>query len=197
MIRAVRIRSESLMWPLAETGPFSPSKPRKSRAHASLPTRSTDSIPLDNPVAWLFLLRAPSNSASFGRAPFMLAVPTTFPSPLAAWDLRSLPFPSFHARRRNRSAAFSASTRASRPLPCGAGSDTSFSTAVSRGHGRLATSPAPWRHGAPLLSRHAGPLRVSGPSQKDWPALALAIQRISSASPEKAQLDLGSRGQLL
>ena len=53
--------------------------------------------------------------------------------------------------------AFLAPCLTLRRLPCGAGSDTSFSAAVSRGHGRLARSPAPWRHGAPLLSRHTGP----------------------------------------
>ena len=49
-----------------------------------------------------------------------------------------------------------------------------FSTAVSRGHGRLATSPAPWRHGAPLLSRHPGPSGFPVPPKKigqhlPWP----------------------------
>ena len=65
-----------------------------------------------------------------------------------------------------------------RRSPCGAGSDTSFSAAVSRGHGRLPTSPAPWRHGAPLLSRHAGPSGFLVPHKKVWPSVAQAAERI-------------------
>lgn len=44
-------------------------------------------------------------------------------------------------------------------------SGTPFSACVSHGHGRLATTPAPWRYGALLLLGIA--LRVCGPSKKD------------------------------
>ena len=74
--------------------------------------------------------------------------------------------------------AFLAPCLTFRRLPCGAGSDTSFSAAVSRGHGRLPTSPAPWRRGAPLLSRHAGPSGFLVPHKKVWPSVAQAAERI-------------------
>src|SRR5215472_15459557 len=52
---------------------------------------------------------------------------------------------------------FSTSAIVFRQLRYEVGSDTSFSAVVSLGHCRLATPPAPWRHGAPLLSHGAGP----------------------------------------
>jgi len=42
-----------------------------------------------------------------------------------------------------------------------------------------------------------GTLRVSGPSQKDWPSFALAAELSFSVPPEKADLGLGSRHHLL
>jgi len=107
----------------------------------------------------LLLSCARSSSTILGhKRPFSPAPAPTSPSPAGHLPIRPLPFAPFHPwRRTHRAAAFSTSRVASRRLPFECSSDTSFSTAVSRRHGRLATSPAPWRHGAPLLSCHARP----------------------------------------
>ena len=143
----------------------------RTETQAPLPTRSTDATRFDNRTA--------------GRSFF--PVSAVSPSTLDTSALscprhgRATPRPRSDATlygsrsRRLRLSTlggdtaappFSTSASAYRRLPCGSSSDTPFSAAVSRGHGRLATSPAPWRHGAPLLSRHAGPSGFPVPPKK-------------------------------
>jgi len=67
------------------------------------------------------------------------------------------------------------------------GSYQSFFGVLSRGHGRLAISPAPWRRVALLLPLRGPP--VSASSQKDRPCRTASFP----APPENAELGLGSR----
>ena len=68
---------------------------------------------------------------------------------------------------------------------------TSFFGLLSRGHGRLSTSPAPWRRGALLLPLR-GPPGFWFPPKKIGPAGTTSFL----VPPENAELGLGSRCHL-
>src|ERR1700731_3398234 len=72
----------------------------------------------------------------------------------------------------------------------GSGSDMPFFGLLSRGHGKLSTSPAPWPHGALLLAARPSGFPVS--CQKDRPCRTASFP----APPENAELGLGSRCHL-
>ena len=101
MIFAARIQSESLVWPLAETGSLLRLEPRKSRTHAQLPTRCTDATCLDSPTAGRSVFFAtPVNSTRLGhKRPFSPAIETPSPSPAGHLPIRPLPFALFHTWR--------------------------------------------------------------------------------------------------
>ena len=158
MIFAARIQSESLVWPLAETGSLLRLEPRKSRTHAQLPTRCTDATCLDSPTA--------------GRS--------FFPGPAAtplALDTSILPRPRVRPHRLRQAAfayppaaicsvphlggettapPFSTSASSFRRLPRGDGSDASFSAPFLAG-------TAGWRH----LLRPGGTALLCFPATRD------------------------------
>jgi len=99
MTLAVRLRYESLTWPLADARPLSRCEGRKSQMQPQLPTRSTDATRLDNPTHGPSFFPAPAvNRAHLGHArPFPPAIATT--SLRRHLQMRSPPFASFHCWR--------------------------------------------------------------------------------------------------
>jgi hypothetical protein len=132
------------------------------------------------------------NAYDSGRATFTL-IKATLPARLRA--RRSI----FACRRRR---ALSASREAVVTIcvyftrhcfhgATGAALIAPFSSLLSGGHGRLSTSPAPWRRGALLLPLR-GPSGFPVSSRKDRPCRTASFP----APPENAQLGLGSRCHL-
>ena len=186
------------MWPLAETGPFSSSKPRESRAHASLPTRSTDSTPLDNPAAAGSFFSLPPVTL-----PRLVARPFSCSPSRPLSPRRSLPVTCARSHSRLSTLGGETTVPPSRPQLVNLADCLVEAVPILPFPPPFLTGTAGWRH----LLRPGGAALLCFPATrdppgfrslpKDWPALALATQRIFSAAPEKAQLGLGSRRHLL
>ena len=155
MILVVRIRSESLVWPLADGGHLLRREPRKSQTEAPLPTGSRDATRVGNPTAGSSFLPVPAvtprtltQASSLGRdrdhipfsgRPFAHLPPA----------IRGVPHLVAKPPRRLLGLRFRVSPIAIRtPFRC---------FLFRRRFSRARQVPAPWRPGAPLLSRHAGP----------------------------------------
>ena len=176
----------SLTWPFADAGLPSRREGRKSQSQPQLPTRSPDATRLDNPTDGASFFPVPAVSRAY------LGHARTYPPAIATTSLRPLAIRRC-GRRHSRLSTVggettvppSTSACASSRVPCGNGSDTSFSTAILAG-------TAGWRHllrpgGTALLCFPATrDPPVSGPSQKDWPSLALAAERIFFGSTRKS-----------
>ena len=171
--------SRPLTWLLVEAGALSHGEPRKSQTQGPLPTRPTDACGFDNPTAGgsFFSTSAvtPLTQTPFltrDRRPDLLRQPVICPS-------ARCPSPCSTLGGETTAPPFSTSPSSFRLLPCGDGSDTPFSAAVLAGTaGWRHLLTAPWRRGAPLLSRHAGPSGFPVPPKKIGHHFALAAQRI-------------------
>jgi hypothetical protein len=188
MILAIRVRSGSLTWSLADAGPWSLRESRKSQTQAQLPRRATEASGFDNPTAdsscfpvpavtpLAFDASAPSRPRSRAHPlrPLAICASARWPSRLSTVGLGTTVTPSRPQVVRLADCHSGAVPILSFPPPFLAGM-------------------AGWRHllrpgGTALLCFPAArDPPGSGPSQKDWPSFALAEQRIFFDPPGKSE----------